>query len=51
MYGKDTNSRQISSLGCLSAFAASGDASRYPDLDAPATPERILAAVQKQRHV
>ena len=33
------------------AIAASGDASRYPDLDAPATPERILAAVQKQRHV
>ena len=33
------------------AIAACGDASRYPDLDAPATPERILAAVQKQRHV
>jgi xanthine dehydrogenase large subunit len=33
------------------AIAACGDGSQYPNLDAPATPERILAAVQKQRHV
>ncbi len=33
------------------AVAACGDGLRYPSLDAPATPERILAAVQEQRHV
>ncbi len=33
------------------AVAACGDGSTYPALDAPATPERILAAVQEQRHV
>ena len=33
------------------AVAACGDGARYPAMDAPATPERILAAVQEQRHV
>lgn len=33
------------------AVAACGDGSRYPSLDAPATPERILAAVKAQRDV
>ena len=31
------------------AIAACGDGSLYPDLDAPATPERILTAVAKQQ--
>ncbi len=31
------------------AVAACGDGSRYPAMDAPATPERILAAVQEQQ--
>jgi len=40
----------ISVLMALSdAVAACGDASLYPSLDAPATPERILAAVARQR--
>ena len=40
----------ISALLALSdAVAACGDGSRYPALDAPATPERILAAVARQR--
>lgn len=38
-------------LALSDAIAASGDGSRYPSLNAPATPERILAAVQDQRHV
>ena len=33
------------------AVAACGDGTRYPSMDAPATPERILAAVQEQRDV
>jgi xanthine dehydrogenase large subunit len=33
------------------AIASCGNRSRYPDLDAPATAERILAAVQRQRDV
>lgn len=34
------------------AVAACGDGSRYPSMDAPATPERILTAVQEQqKHV
>jgi xanthine dehydrogenase large subunit len=33
------------------AVAACGDGTRYPDMDAPATPERILAAVKAQRDV
>ncbi len=42
----------ISAFFALSdAVAAAGDGSNYPALDAPATPERILAAVQRQRHV
>ena len=42
----------ISAFFALSdAVAAAGDGSTYPALDAPATPERILAAVQRQRHV
>ena len=42
----------ISAFFALSdAIAAAGDGSTYPALDAPATPERILAAVQRQRHV
>ena len=42
----------ISAFFALSdAIAAAGDGSIYPALDAPATPERILAAVQRQRHV
>ncbi len=40
----------ISALMALSdAVAACGDGSVYPALDAPATPERILAAVARQR--
>ena len=40
----------ISALMALSdAIAACGDGSIYPNLDAPATPERILAAVAQQR--
>ena len=35
-------------LALSDAVAACGDGSVYPDLDAPATPERILAAVQRQ---
>jgi xanthine dehydrogenase large subunit len=31
------------------AVAACGDGSRYPSMDAPATPERILTAVQEQQ--
>ncbi|MGO4907596.1 molybdopterin cofactor-binding domain-containing protein, partial [Pseudorhodobacter sp. W20_MBD10_FR17] len=39
----------ISALMALSdAVAACGDGTRYVALDAPATPERILAAVQRQ---
>ena len=39
----------ISVLAALSdAVAACGDGTVYPDLDAPATPERILAAVRRQ---
>ena len=42
----------ISAFFALSdAIAAAGDGTIYPALDAPATPERILAAVQRQRHV
>ncbi|WP_022702696.1 xanthine dehydrogenase molybdopterin binding subunit [Pseudorhodobacter ferrugineus] len=42
----------ISALMALSdAVAACGDGTVYPALDAPATPERILAAVQRQRDV
>jgi xanthine dehydrogenase large subunit len=38
----------ISALMALSdAVAACGDGSIYPDLDAPATPERVLAAVRR----
>lgn len=40
----------ISALLALSdAVAACGDGSRYPALDAPATAERVLWAVQRQR--
>ncbi len=40
----------ISALMALSdAVAACGDGTVYPALDAPATPERVLAAVQKVR--
>ncbi|MFC3182499.1 xanthine dehydrogenase molybdopterin binding subunit [Cypionkella sinensis] len=38
-------------LALSDAIAACGDGSRYPNLNAPATPERILMAVQAQRHV
>ena len=42
----------ISALMALSdAVAACGDGSVYPALDAPATPERVLAAVARQRDV
>ncbi len=42
----------ISALMALSdAVAACGDGTVYPALDAPATPERILAAVQRQGYV
>lgn len=42
----------ISAFMALSdAVAACGDGTRYVALDAPATPERILAAVQRQRDV
>ena len=42
----------ISAFFALSgAVAAAGDGTTYPALDAPATPERILAAVQRQLHV
>ena len=42
----------ISALYALSdAIAACGDGSVYPALDAPATPERVLAAVERVRHV
>jgi xanthine dehydrogenase large subunit len=42
----------ISALMALSdAVAACGGGKTYPALDAPATPERILAAVQRQHHV
>ncbi|MCL5777293.1 xanthine dehydrogenase molybdopterin binding subunit [Limibaculum sp. FT325] len=41
----------ISALHALSdAVAAAGDYRAYPALDAPATPERILAAVERVRH-
>ena len=41
----------ISALLALSdAVAACGDGTVYPALDAPATPERILAAVRRQSH-
>ncbi len=36
-------------LALSDAVAACGDGSRYPALDAPATPERVLAAVSRQR--
>ena len=36
-------------LAISDAIAACGDGSRYPALDAPATPERILRAVDAQR--
>ncbi|OWJ84761.1 xanthine dehydrogenase molybdopterin binding subunit [Haematobacter missouriensis] len=40
----------ISALMALSdAIAACGDGSAYPDLHAPATPERILSAIARQR--
>ncbi len=40
----------ISALMALSdAVAATGDGSIYPDLDAPATAERVLWAVQRQK--
>jgi len=40
----------ISALMALSdAVAACGDGKTYPALDAPATPERVLAAVQRMR--
>jgi xanthine dehydrogenase large subunit len=40
----------ISALMALSdAVAACGDGSVYPALDAPATAERVLMAVQRQR--
>jgi xanthine dehydrogenase large subunit len=39
----------ISALMALSdAVAACGDGSAYPGLDAPATAERVLAAVRRQ---
>jgi xanthine dehydrogenase large subunit len=38
-------------LALSDAVAAAGDGSVYPALDAPATPECILAAVRRQRHV
>jgi xanthine dehydrogenase large subunit len=42
----------ISALMALSdAVAACGNGKTYPSLDAPATPERVLAAVQRQHHV
>ncbi|MGQ0565273.1 MAG: xanthine dehydrogenase molybdopterin binding subunit [Gemmobacter sp.] len=42
----------ISALMALSdAVAACGDGKVYPALDAPATAERVLAAVQRVRHV
>ncbi len=42
----------ISALYALSdAIAACGDGSIYPALDAPATAERVLAAVQRMRNV
>lgn len=42
----------ISALFALrDAVAACGDGTRYPALDAPATPERILAAVRAQQDV
>ncbi len=42
----------ISALMALSdAVAACGDGSVYPALDAPATPERVLWAVERVRHV
>ena len=42
----------ISAFFALSdAVAACGDGSVYPALDAPATPERVLMAVQRMRHV
>jgi xanthine dehydrogenase large subunit len=42
----------ISALMALSdAVAACGDGSAYPALDAPATPERVLMAVERQRGV
>lgn len=42
----------ISALLALSdAVAACGNGTTYPALNAPATAERILAAVQRQRHV
>ena len=41
----------ISAFYALSdAVAACGDGTTYAALDAPATPERVLAAVQRQRH-
>ncbi|NQZ73259.1 MAG: molybdopterin-dependent oxidoreductase, partial [Dinoroseobacter sp.] len=40
----------ISALMALSdAVASTGDGSIYPDLDAPATAERVLWAVQRQK--
>ena len=40
----------ISALMALSdAINAAGNGQRYPGLDAPATPERILAAVEHVR--
>ncbi len=42
----------ISALYALSdAIAACGEGSVYPALDAPATAERVLMAVRRQRHV
>ncbi len=38
-------------LALSDAIAACGDGSSYVALDAPATAERVLAAVQRQRHV
>ncbi len=40
----------ISALMALSdAVAACGEGGVYPSLDAPATPERVLAAVERVR--
>jgi xanthine dehydrogenase large subunit len=38
-------------LALSHAIASCGDGSRYPSLDAPATPERILRAVDAQRGI
>jgi len=42
----------VSALMAISdAIAACGDGSRYVALDAPATPERVLRAVDAQRGI